>query len=44
MGCAVSLEKKLSKNKTRELYNAEFRGYVDRGVFKELSKDEMEAW
>ena len=44
LGCAASLEKKLSKNKTRELYNAEFQGYVNRGVFKELSRDEMEAW
>ena len=44
IGCAASLEKKLSKDKTRELYNDEFQGYVDRGVFKELSKDEMEAW
>ena len=44
IGCAVSLERKLSKNKTRELYNNEFQGYVSRGVFKELSEDEMEAW
>ena len=44
IGCAAFQEKKLAKNKTRDLYNAEFQGYVDRGVFKELSKDEMEAW
>ena len=32
--CAESLERKLTKNNTRELYNSEFEGYVDRGVFK----------
>ena len=44
IGCAAALENKLSKNKTRENYNVEFQGYVDRGVFKELSNAEMEAW
>ena len=43
LGCATSLERKLAKDKTRKLYNDEFQGYVDRRVFKELSKDEMEA-
>merc|ERR1711867_110456 len=44
IGCAVSLEKRLIRNKTRHLYNAEFKGYVERGVFKELTKHEMESW
>ena len=44
LGCATSLERKLAKDKTRKLYNDEFQGYVDRGVFKELNKDKMEAW
>ena len=44
MGCAAALERKLSKNETREIYNAEFQGYVNRGVFKELGDAEMEAW
>ena len=44
IGCAAAQERKLAKNKTRELYNAEFQGYVDRGVFKEISEDEMQAW
>ena len=34
----------MTKNNTRELYNVEFRGYVDSGVFKELSKVKMENW
>ena len=44
IGCAVSLEKRLIRNKTRHLYDAEFKGYVERGVFKELTKHEMESW
>ena len=44
MGCAVALEWKLLQNKTREIHNAKFEGYVDRGVFKKLSENEMEAW
>ena len=42
--CAESLERRLIKNNTIEGYNIEFEGYVERGVFKELSKDEMENW
>merc|ERR1712082_209479 len=44
IGCAVSLERKLSKDKTREIYNAEFLGYVERELFKELTQDEMRDW
>ena len=44
MGCPAFLEKRLTRNKTRHIYNAEFRGYVERGVFKELTKVEMETW
>merc|ERR1711888_107795 len=42
--CAESLEKRLKKNNTRDVYNAEFDGYVERGVFMELTKDELESW
>ena len=44
MGCAASLERRLTRNKTRHLYNTEFKGYVERGVSKELTKHEMESW
>ena len=44
MGCAASLERWLTRNKTRHLYNTEFTGYVERGVFRELTKHKMESW
>merc|ERR1711867_258098 len=44
IGCAASLERRLIWNKTRHLYNTEFKGYVERGVFKELTKHKMESW
>ena len=44
MGCAMSLERRLTQNKIRRLYNTEFRGYVEGGVYRELTKHEMESW
>ena len=29
IACAAALERKLSRDKTREIYNAEIQGYVD---------------
>ena len=39
-----SVEKGLVKSGRKEEYDRELRGYLGRGAFKELSKEEIEAW
>jgi hypothetical protein len=41
---ACGLERRLVRNKQLEAYNTEMRAFVERGVFKELSQEEMGAW
>ena len=41
---AESVERGLIKSGRREEYDRELLGYVERGAFKELSEEEMEAW
>ena len=39
-----SVEKSLVRTGRKEEYDRELLGYIGRGTFKELSKEEMEAW
>ena len=41
---AEQLEKRLLKNGGLKAYNDEIENYVDRGVIRELSKEELESW
>ena len=41
---ADQLERRLSKNGGLEAYNDEIKNYVERGVIREISKEEMESW
>jgi hypothetical protein len=44
LACMKSLEKRLKKQKRLEEFNAVFQETVDRGVFRELEKEEMDNW
>ena len=41
---AAKLEARLIKARTLVLYNKELWDFVEHGVLREISKDEMEAW
>ena len=41
---AEQLEKRLLKNGGIDAYNEEIKNYVECGVIRELSKEEMESW
>jgi hypothetical protein len=40
----LAQEKRLAKQGRTEEFNAEFYKTVERGVFKEITKEEMAAW
>jgi hypothetical protein len=44
LACMKSLEKRLKKQRRLEEFNAVFQETVDRGVFRELTKEEMDNW
>jgi hypothetical protein len=44
LACMRSLENRLKKQKRIDQFNQVFQEIVDRGVFRELSKEEMDAW
>jgi hypothetical protein len=44
LACMKSLEKRLKKQKRLEEFNAVFQETVERGVFRELTKEEMDNW
>jgi hypothetical protein len=44
LACMKSLENRLKKQNRIDQFNKLFQEIVDRGVFKELSKEEMDAW
>ena len=41
---ALGLERKLRKRGQLEAYNKEVKGYVDSGVFRALTQEEMDTW
>jgi hypothetical protein len=44
LACMKSLENRLKKQKRLDEFNQVFQETVDRGVFRELSKEEMDNW
>jgi hypothetical protein len=44
LSCMRTLEKRLKKQKRHQEFNNVFQETVDRGVFKEISREEMEFW
>jgi hypothetical protein len=44
LACMKSLEHRLKKQERLEQFNQVFQEIVDRGVFRELSKEEMDNW
>ena len=41
---AINLEKRLKRKNQINVYNAEIQGFIDRGVARQISQEEMDAW